>query len=357
MKKHNFFAGPSILSPFTIEQTALAVKNFASMDLSILEISHRSKQFVAVMEEARSLIKELLEVPEGYEVLFLGGGASMQFCQVPYNLLKTKAAFTETGTWAKNAIKEARNFGEVLIVGSSADENFSYIPEIGEVPADCDYFHYTTNNTIFGTQVHQDPELNVPLVSDMSSDFLSRPVDVSKYSLIYAGAQKNLGPAGVAVVIVNKSALGKVDRTIPTILDYRVQIEKESMFNTPPVLPIYSVLQTLKWYKSLGGVPELQKMNARKAELLYAEIDRNRLFKGTARKQDRSLMNVCFVMSAGYEELEKEFITYAQTLGVEGIKGHRSVGGFRASIYNAMPYESVEVLVQAMQEFEKAQIK
>ena len=353
MKKHNFYAGPSILSPFTIDNTAAAVKDFAGTGLSILEISHRSKEFSAVIEEAQALVKELMEIPEGYEVLFLGGGASMQFCQVPYNLLAKKAAFTETGTWAKNAIKEAKLFGEAVVVGSSADKNFSYIPKGYTIPDDCEYFHYTSNNTIYGTEVLETPNVNMPLVSDMSSDFMSHPVDVSKYDLIYAGAQKNLGPAGVTIVIVKTAALGKVDRQIPTMLDYRTHIAKGSMFNTPPVLPIYSCLQTLKWYKQLGGLKVIEKMNIEKSEMLYKEIDRNKLFVGTAAKEDRSRMNVCFVMAPGYESLEKDFLDFATSKGMVGIKGHRSVGGFRASIYNAMPKESVQALIDVMQEFEK----
>lgn len=353
MKKHNFYAGPSILSPFTIENTAAAVTDFAGTGLSLLEVSHRSKEFVAVIEEARALIKELLEIPEGYEVLFLGGGASMQFCQVPFNLLEKKAAYTETGTWAKNAIKEAKMFGEVVVVGSSADKNFSYIPKGYTIPDDCEYFHYTSNNTIYGTEVLETPDVKVPLVCDMSSDFMSHPVDVSKFDLIYAGAQKNLGPAGVTIVVVRKDALGRVSRPIPTMLDYRTHIEKESMFNTPPVLPIYSTLQTLKWYKELGGLKEIEKLNIAKANLLYDEIDRNKLFLGTANKEDRSRMNVCFVMAPEYKDLEKDFLDFAATKGIVGLKGHRSVGGFRASIYNAMPIDSVQVLVDAMREFEK----
>ncbi|MGL4292312.1 MAG: 3-phosphoserine/phosphohydroxythreonine transaminase [Bacteroidales bacterium] len=353
MKKHNFYAGPSILSPYTIENTASAVKDFAGTGLSLLEVSHRGKEFVAVIDEARALIKELLEIPEGYEVIFLGGGASMQFCQVPYNLLNKKAAYLETGTWAKNAIKEARFFGEVEVVASSADKNFSYIPKNYHVSSDCEYFHYTSNNTIYGTEMIDTPEVGIPLVSDMSSDFMSHPVDVSKYDLIYAGAQKNLGPAGVTIVIVKTDALGRVDRKIPTILDYRTHIEKESMFNTPPVLPIYSVLQTLKWYKQLGGLKEIEKLNIAKAKVLYDEIDRNKLFCGTASKEDRSRMNVCFVMAEGFKNLESEFLSFATSRGMIGLKGHRSVGGFRASIYNAMPIESVRALVEAMREFEQ----
>lgn len=353
MKKHNFYAGPSILSPYTIENTAAAVKDFSGMGLSLLEVSHRSKQFVAVIDEATALIKELLNIPEGYDVLFLGGGASMQFCMVPYNMLNKKAAFTETGTWAKNAIKEAKFFGETVVVGSSADKNFSYIPKGYTIPSDCDYFHYTSNNTIYGTEVIGTPECPIPLICDMSSDFMSYPVDVSKYALIYAGAQKNLGPAGVTIVIVKRDALGKVERPIPTMLNYMTHIEKESMFNTPPVLPIYSCLMTLRWYKELGGLKEIEKMNIAKADLLYNEIDRNKLFEGTAAKEDRSRMNVCFVMAPEYKHLEEDFLKYAEARGMVGMKGHRSVGGFRASIYNAMPIESVQALVNVMQDFEK----
>lgn len=353
MKKHNFYAGPSILSEYTIKNSAAAVENFAGTGLSILEVSHRSKEFVAVMDEAIALVKELLEVPAGYEVLFLGGGASMQFCMVPYNLLNKKAAYLETGTWATNAIKEARFFGEVDVVASSKDKNFSYIPKGYAIPEDADYFHITTNNTIYGTQMHADPCVNVRLVGDMSSDIFSRPIDIAKYDLIYAGAQKNLAPAGVTIVIVRTAALGKVSRPIPTILNYETHIKKESMFNTPPVFPIYAALQTLKYYKQQGGVRALEKLNIEKAAILYKEIDRNKLFRGTAAPEDRSLMNVCFVMNDPYVGLEGEFAAYAAEQGMIGIKGHRSAGGFRASIYNAMPKSSVEALIQVMQDFER----
>ena len=353
MKKHNFYAGPSILSEYTIKNTAAAVEDFAGTGLSLLEVSHRSKEFVAVSDEARALVKELLEVPSGYEVVFLGGGASMQFCMVPYNLLEKKAAYLDTGTWASNAIKEAKLFGEVDVLASSKDANYNFIPKNYVVPADADYFHITTNNTIFGTELHSDLDVNVPMVADMSSDIFSRPVDVSKYSLIYAGAQKNLGPAGVTIAIVREDALGKVSRPIPTMLNYQTHIKKESMFNTPPVLPIFSSLQTLKLYKQLGGVKAIEKINIEKAGMLYDEIDRNKLFAGTAAVEDRSLMNVCFVLNDNYKELEAEFSTYASSKGMVGIKGHRSVGGFRASIYNAMPKSSIEALIEAMKEFEK----
>ncbi|MDE6536132.1 MAG: 3-phosphoserine/phosphohydroxythreonine transaminase [Muribaculaceae bacterium] len=352
MKKHNFYAGPSILSEYTIKNTADAVINFADMGLSILEVSHRSKQFTAVINEASQLVKELLQVPEGYSVLWLGGGASMQFCMVPYNLLKKKAAYLQTGTWATNAIKEARLFGEVDVVASSEEKNFSYVPRDYVIPADADYFHFTSNNTIYGTEIRFDPDSPVPLVADMSSDIFSRPIDVSKYDLIYAGAQKNLAPAGVTLVIVKDSALGQAGRPIPTMLNYQTHVKKESMFNTPPVLPIYAALQTLKYYKELGGVDKLMLADEEKAARLYDAIDSSRMFEGTAEVESRSIMNVCFVMSPEYKELESEFVDFASERGIVGIKGHRSVGGFRASLYNALPLESVEVLIAAMKEFE-----
>lgn len=353
MKKHNFSAGPSILSEYTIKNSAAAVENFAGTGLSLLEISHRSKEFVAVSDEARALVKELLDVPAGYEVVFLGGGASLQFCMVPYNLLNKKAAYLDTGTWASNAIKEAKIFGEVDVVASSKDANYSFIPKDYVVPEDADYFHFTSNNTIFGTEMRYDPDVKARLVSDMSSDIISRPIDISKYDVIYAGAQKNLAPAGVTLAIVREDALGHVDRPIPTMLNYSTHIKKESMFNTPPVFPIFAALQTLQWYKQLGGVEAMEKMNIEKAAILYDEIDRNRLFKGTAAVEDRSIMNVCFVMNDEYKDLEAEFNTFAAAAGMSGIKGHRSVGGFRASIYNAMPKSSVEALIACMKEFEK----
>ena len=352
MKKHNFYAGPSILSEYTIKNTAEAILDFAGTGLSLMEISHRSKEFVAVMDEARALVKELLDVPQGYDVVFLGGGASLQFCMVPYNLLETKAAYLDTGTWASNAIKEAKLFGQVDVVASSKEANYSFIPKNYQIADDVDYFHFTSNNTIFGTQMKSDPDVKVRLVSDMSSDIFSRPIDISKYDLIYAGAQKNLAPSGVAIAIVREDALGKVTRPIPTMLDYRTHIQKESMFNTPPCVPVYAALQTLKWYKSLGGVKEMQKINDRKAALLYDEIDRNKLFKGTTAVEDRSVMNICFVMNDEYKELEDAFAKSATAKGIVGIKGHRSVGGFRASTYNALSIESVQALVDLMKEFE-----
>lgn len=353
MKKHNFYAGPSILPQFTIDETVKAVKDFAGTGLSVMEISHRSKEFVAVMDQAQMLFKELLNIPEGYSVLFLGGGASLQFAMVPFNLFNKKAAYLNTGEWATKAIKEAKLFGEVDVVASSEDKTFSYIPKGYRVPADADYFHITTNNTIYGTEIRHDLDSAVPLVADMSSDIFSRPIDVSKYTLIYGGAQKNLAPAGVTFVIVKNDALGKVDRMIPTMLKYQTHISKESMFNTPPCLPVFAALQTLIWLKNNGGVAEMEKKNIEKANILYNEIDRNNLFAGTVAREDRSLMNICFVMNQEYKELEAEFLAFAGSKGMVGLKGHRSVGGFRASTYNALPKESVVALVETMQEFEK----
>ena len=353
MKKLNFYAGPSILSEFTIKNTADAVMDFNGTGLSILEISHRSKEFQAVMDEAQALTKELLDIPEGYEVLFLGGGASLQFCMVPFNLLNKKAAYLDTGVWASKAIKEAKLFGDVEVVASSKDANYTFVPKDYTIPADADYFHITTNNTIYGTELRQDPDSPIPLVADMSSDIFSRKIDVSKYNIIYAGAQKNLAPSGVTIVIVKTEALGNVERAIPTMLNYRTHIDKGSMFNTPPCLPIYSALQTLKWYKAQGGVDAMEKLDKLKAAKLYDAIDNSKIFVGTAKPEDRSIMNVCFVMKPEYAELEKQFIEFATANNIVGIKGHRSVGGFRASIYNAMPLESVETLINVMKEFEK----
>ncbi|MBD5236973.1 MAG: 3-phosphoserine/phosphohydroxythreonine transaminase [Bacteroidales bacterium] len=352
MKKHNFYAGPSILSPYTIQKTADAVLNFADTGLSVLEVSHRSKEFQAVMDEAQALTKELLQLPDDYHVLFLGGGASLQFCMVPFNILETKAAYLNTGTWATNAIKEARIFGEVEVLASSEDTKFNYIPKDFTIPSDVDYFHFTSNNTIYGTEIRHDLDSPVPVVCDMSSDIFSREFDPTKYGIIYAGAQKNLAPSGVTIVIVKESLLGHVSRPIPTMLDYRTHIKKGSMFNTPPVLPIYSALQTLKFYKEQGGVKAMEKKDLDKAALLYDAIDASKMFVGTAAEADRSIMNVCFVMRPDYAELEKDFLDFATSKGIVGIKGHRSVGGFRASLYNALPEESVKVLVDAMKEFE-----
>lgn len=353
MKKYNFGAGPSILPQEVMKATADACVEFQGMGLSLMEISHRTKEFQAVMDEAQALFKELLNIPEGYSVLFLGGGASLEFCMVPYNLLNKKAAYLNTGVWAKKALKEAKLFGEVVEVASSADANYTFIPKGYTIPADADYFHITTNNTIYGTELHEDLDSPVPLVADMSSDIFSRPVDVSKYGLIYGGAQKNLSMAGVTFVIVKNELLGHVDRPIPTMLDYRTHVEKGSMFNTPPVVPIFCALQTLKWIKANGGVEAMQKRAEERAEVLYSEIDRNKLFRATVTaKEDRSYMNICFVMADEYKELESDFLKFATERGMSGIKGHRSVGGFRASCYNAMPLEGVKALVACMQEFE-----
>ena len=353
MKKHNFSAGPSVLNREVIENTAKAVLDLNGIGLSVMEISHRGKDFQAVMDEAVALFKELLDIPEGYQVLFLGGGASLQFCMVPYNLLNKKAAYLETGTWAKKAIKEAKFFGEVDVVASSADKNFSYIPKDFVIPADADYFHITTNNTIFGTEIFEDFDCPVPLIADMSSDIFSRPVDVSKYGIIYGGAQKNLGPAGVTFVVVREDILGKVERAIPTMLNYQTHIDNGSMFNTPPCLPIYTCMETMRWLKKLGGVKVMQQMNHEKAKLLYDEIERNSLFVCPVEKESRSVMNVVFVMPEPYKELEAEFLKFTAERGMSGLKGHRSVGGFRASTYNALERESVLALIAAMQEFEK----
>jgi phosphoserine aminotransferase len=355
MKKHNFYAGPSILPQFTIEQTIKAIENFSDTGLSVLEISHRSKEFVAVMDEAQQLFKELLNIPDGYSVLFLQGGASSQFALIPYNLLGKKAAYLNTGTWSNKAIKEAKAFGEVDVVADSSDKGFNYIPKNYNIPTDADYFHITTNNTIAGTEIHTDIDSPIPLVADMSSDIFSRPVDVSKYAMIYGGAQKNLGPAGATFVIIKNDILGKVDRHIPTMFNYQTHIDKGSMFNTPPVLAIFSALQTLKWLKNNGGIKGAQKRNIEKANLLYTEIDRNKLFTAAVpNKEDRSLMNITFIMNDAYKQHEQAFLDLADKHGIMGIKGHRSVGGFRASTYNALPIESVAVLVQVMKDFEKS---
>ena len=354
MKKYNFNAGPSILPSEVIKATAEACLEFNNSGLSLMEISHRSKDFQPVMDEAEALMKELLDIPEGYKVLFLGGGASLEFCMVPYNLLEKKAAYLNTGTWAKKAMKEAKLFGEVEEVASSAADNYTYIPKNFTVPADADYFHITTNNTIYGTEIRKELDSPVQMVADMSSDILSRPVDVSKYAIIYGGAQKNLSMAGVTFVIVKEDALGKVSRQIPTMLDYRTHVEKGSMFNTPPVVPVFTALQTMKWIKAQGGVKVMDARAKERAEILYSEIDRNKLFRGTVAEEDRSLMNICFVMNDEYKELEADFMKFATDKGMVGIKGHRSVGGFRASCYNAMSVEGVKALVEAMKEFEAA---
>ena len=354
MKKvHNFTAGPCVLPQVAIDNAIEALKDFKGTGIPVISISHRTKEWDAVMDECRALWRELLNIPEDYEILFLGGGASMGFLYVAMNFLENKAAYLETGVWAKKALKEAKALGNAYAVASSADTVFNYIPKGYEIPTDVDYFHITTNNTIYGTEIHEDLDSPVPLIADMSSDIMSRPVDVTKYAMIYGGAQKNVGPAGVTFFIVKKDLLGKVSRYIPTMLDLRTHIDGLSMYNTPPVFPIFVMNETLKWLKGIGGVEVMYKMNKEKAEILYAEIDRNPLFKGTAAKEDRSLMNVCFVMAEGYENLQDEFFAFAKERGMTGIKGHRSVGGFRASIYNACPKESVEALVACMQEFEQ----
>ena len=353
MKKYNFNAGPSMLPREVIENTAKQCLDFNGSGLSLMEISHRAKDFQPVVDEAVALVKELLQIPEGYSVIFLGGGASLEFCMIPYNFLLTKAAYLNTGTWAKKAMKEAKLFGEVIEVASSADANFSFIPKGWECPTDVDYLHITTNNTIYGTEMRKELDVPVRMIADMSSDIMSRPVDVSKYDCIYAGAQKNLSMAGVTIVIVKDDTLGKAPRTIPTMLDYRTHVEKGSMFNTPPVVPIYCMLENLRWIKKNGGVEAMDKLALQRAELLYSEIDRNRLFKGTVAEEDRSVMNICFVMNEEYKELEKPFFDFATARGMVGIKGHRSVGGFRASCYNAQTIEGGNALVQAMKDFEQ----
>lgn len=352
MKKYNFNAGPSMLPREVIENTAKQILDFNGSGLSLAEISHRAKDFQPVVDEAVSLIKELLDVPEGYSVLFLGGGASLEFCMVPYNFLIKKAAYLNTGTWAKKAMKEAKLFGEVVEVASSAEANYTYIPKDWNCPTDVDYLHITTNNTIYGTEIRKELDVPVRMIADMSSDIFSRPVDVAKYDCIYAGAQKNLSMAGVTVIIVKDDTLGRAPRQIPTMLDYKTHVEKGSMFNTPPVVPIYCALETLRWIKAKGGVKAMDKLARERADILYSEIDRNKLFRGTVKPEDRSVMNICFVMNDEYAELEKPFLNYATAQGMVGIKGHRSVGGFRASCYNAQTIEGVEALVKCMKDFE-----
>ena len=353
MKKvHVFNAGPCVLPQVAIDKAIEALKDFSGTGISLLSISHRTKEWDAVMDECRALWKELLHIPDTHEVVFLGGGASLQFLYVAMNYLEKKAAYLDTGVWAHKALKEAQGIGEAYAIACSKDKNYTYIPKGYEIPKDIDYLHITTNNTIYGTEIKEDYDCPVPLIADMSSDIMSRPVDVSKYDLIYGGAQKNVGPAGVIFAIIRKESLGRVSRYIPTMLDYRTHIDKLSMFNTPPVFAIYVITETLRWPKSIGGVEAIQKINQQKAELLYNEIDSNSLFVGTAAKEDRSLMNVCFVMAPGKEDLQDEFFAFAKERGMVGIKGHRSVGGFRASLYNACPIEDVQALVDCMKEFE-----
>ena len=353
-KLHVFNAGPCLLPQVAIDNAIEALKDFKGTGVSLISISHRTKGWEETMEECRSLWKEILNIPDTHEVIFLGGGASLEFLYVAMNYLEHKAGYLATGVWAKKALKEANGIGNAIAIASSADKNYSYIPKGYTIPTDLDYFHITTNNTIYGTEIKEDIDCPVPLIADMSSDILSRRVDVSKYALIYGGAQKNAGPAGVTFAIIRKDSLGKVSRYIPTMLDYRTHIDKGSMFNTPPVFPIFVMNETLKWLKSIGGIDAIHAIDIKKAETLYAEIDRNSLFTGTAAKEDRSIMNVCFVMAPGYENLQDEFMEYAKTCGMVGIKGHRSVGGFRASIYNACTQEDVEALVKCMQDFEKS---
>ena len=352
-KKHVFNAGPCVLPQAVIDNTIEALKDFKGTGVSLLSISHRTKGWDETMDECRALWKEILDIPEGYEVVFLGGGASLEFLYVPMNYLEHKAGYLETGVWAKKSLKEAKGLGEAFAVASSADKNFNYIPKGYEIPKDLDYFHITTNNTIYGTEIKEDIDCPVPLIADMSSDILSRRVDVSKYTMIYGGAQKNVGPAGVTFAIIKKDSLGKVSRYLPTMLDLRTHIDKLSMFNTPPVFGIFVMNEMLKWLKGMGGIDAIHAINVKKAETLYAEIDRNPLFVGTAAKEDRSIMNVCFVMSEGHEDLQDEFLKFATERDMVGIKGHRSVGGFRASLYNACTQEDVDALVAVMQEFEK----
>lgn len=352
MKKYNFNAGPSMLPREVIENTAKQILDFNGSGLSLMEISHRAKDFQPVVDEAVALIKELLDIPEGYSVIFLGGGASLQFMQIPANFLIKKAGYVNTGTWAKKAMKEAKHFGETVEVASSADDNYCHLPKDYTIPADLDYLHITTNNTIFGTELRKDIDSPVPLIADMSSDILSRPVDVSKYDAIYAGCQKNMGMAGVTCIILKNDKLGRAPRELPTMIDYNTHVGKGSMFNTPPVVPIYSVLETMRWVKAHGGVKEMDKRAQERARIVYDEIDRNKLFKGTVAVEDRSVMNLCFVMNEEYKDLEKPFLDFATERGMVGIKGHRSVGGFRASCYNAQTLEGVNALVQCMKDFE-----
>jgi phosphoserine aminotransferase len=347
---HNFSAGPSILFPSAYEESIQAIQNFAGTGLSLLEVSHRGKDFVAVMNESFQIIRDLLQVPTGYHILFLQGGASTQFLMVAYNFLEKKAAYTNTGTWASKAIEEARPFGEVNVIGSSEDKNFSYIPKGYEIPSDADYFHCTSNNTIFGTQMREFPASPVPMICDMSSDIMSRTIDVSQFALIYAGAQKNMGPAGTTMVIVREDVLGKVSRHIPAMLNYKVHIKGESMYNTPPVFPIFVCLKNLSYVAKVGGVEEMQRRAAERADLLYHEIDTNPMFRAVVEdKDDRSQMNATFVLED--PTLEGRFLEACKAKGISGIKGHRSVGGFRASMYNALPIESVQALVDVMKSF------
>ncbi len=355
MKKHNYSAGPCILPQEVFEKSAQAILDFNNSGLSILEISHRSKDFVAVMDEARALAIELLGLEgKGYQALFLAGGASLEFIMAPYNLMKEggKAAYLDSGTWATAAIKEAKSFGETVIVASSKESNYNHVPKGYAIPSDADYFHCTSNNTIFGTQMKEFPDLNIPMVCDMSSDIFSRVIDFSKFGIIYAGAQKNMGPAGATLVVIKEEILGKSGRNIPSMLDYEKHIKAESMYNTPSVFPVYASLLTLQWLKNLGGIAAVEKLNNAKAALLYNEIDRNPLFKGASVVEDRSMMNATFLLND--EAHAPIFDAMWKEAGISGLPGHRSVGGYRASMYNAMPIESVQVLVDVMQALEKS---
>ena len=349
MKKHNFSAGPCILPQEVLKKASKAIVNFNNNNLSLIEISHRSKPFVDVMKKTQNLVKELLNIPKGYSVLFLQGGASLEFLMTPLNLMKDKgkAAYINTGAWAKKAIKEASSIGEVIIIGDSSDKNYNYIPKGYQIPNDVDYFHCTSNNTIYGTQMKEFPHCPTLMACDMSSDIFSRKININNFDLIYAGAQKNMGPAGTTLVIVKDEVLGNTNRKIPTMLNYKTHISKESMFNTPPVFSIYVSMLTLEWLKDLGGIEAIEKINQEKANLLYDEIDNNPVFIGTANKEDRSNMNVCFLLTDNNKE--ELFNKLCDNAGINGIKGHRSVGGYRASIYNAMPIESVQTLVDVMQ--------
>lgn len=357
MRKHIFNAGPCKLSDRTLENTAKAVKELGNTGQSIMEVSHRGKDFEAILAETVSLFKELLDIPEGYSVLFLGGGASMQFCMIPYNFMKTKAMYINTGTWSTAAIKEAKLWGEVIEV-SSKDREFKYIPKGYTIPADIDYLHVTSNNTIKGTELMEDFDVNVPLISDMSSDIMSRRVDVSKYVMIYGGAQKNLGPAGVTFVIIKNEFLNKMaDRQIPTMLKYSTHIEKDSMYNTPPCINIFALRESLLWIKEMGGVDAMNKLADERANYLYNAIDNSKMFVGTVDKEDRSRMNICFVLKEEFKQFEEDFVKFASTRNIVGIKGHRSVGGYRASTYNPCTMEDVKALAQAMKDFEIANVK
>ncbi len=353
MKKHNFSAGPCVLPQPVLRKASEAILNFNGLDLSLIEISHRSKDFVAVMERAQKLALEHLGLQnKGYKALFLQGGASMEFLRVAYNLLENKAAYLNTGTWSTKSIKEANMFGEVVEVASSKDQNFNYIPKNYTIPSDVDYFHCTSNNTIFGTQLKDFPKIDAPIVCDMSSDIFSRQLDFSKFSIIYAGAQKNMGPAGTTLIVVKEDVLGKVSRTIPSLMDYKVHIGKDSMFNTPAVFAVYVSMLTLEWLKEKGGISAIEKVNNKKADLVYSEIDRNPLFKGfVANKEDRSTMNATFNLTD--KSLKEPFDTLWQEAGINGLNGHRSVGGYRASMYNALEFESVQILVDVMKELER----